>query len=154
MNDLIVNLYDLPTFKNETNYVIKKPLSPNIHLVQKFIRDYFPESWVSEATVGLNKENPTCYIAVDGKDIIGFACYDATAKGYFGPTGVKPDYRNKGIGKALLMKTLEGLKDSGYGYAIIGAVGKSVHPFYIKTCKAVVIENSHPKDTIYKRLLK
>jgi predicted N-acetyltransferase YhbS len=83
------------------------------------------------------------------KEIVGFACYDTTNKCFFGPTGVDEQYRGKGIGKALLLKSLEGLWNLGYAYGIIGSVGPA--DFYKKTCDAVIIENSTPG--IYANLL-
>ncbi len=44
-------------------------------------------------------------------------------KGFFGPTGVDESARGKGIGHALLLKTLLDMRDQGYGYAIIGGAG-------------------------------
>mgnify|MGYP002170740949 CR=1 FL=1 len=42
------------------------------------------------------------YIAVRGKEIIGYACYDAIAPDFFGPTRVSRTEQGKGVGKALL----------------------------------------------------
>ncbi len=53
-------------------------------------------------------------------EILGFACYNTTAKNFFGPTHVLKSMRGKGIGKALLIASLEALKAEGYAYAIIG----------------------------------
>ena len=57
----------------------------------------------------------------DQKEIVGFACYDATCMNFFGPTGVKESERGKGVGKALLLAALHAMKEQGYAYAIIGA---------------------------------
>ena len=37
------------------------------------------------------QELPKCFIATENGKLIGFACYDATAKGFFGPIGIDPD---------------------------------------------------------------
>ena len=58
-------------------------------------------------------------------------------RGFFGPTGVDPAYRGKGIGKALLLKCLEAMRNEGYGYAVIGGAGPV--NFYEKCCGATVI---------------
>jgi len=47
-----------------------------------------------------------------------------------------------GIGKALLVSSLVGLRELGYVYAIIGAAGP-VH-FYQKAVGAIVIPDSEP----------
>jgi predicted N-acetyltransferase YhbS len=73
---------------------------------------------------------------------VGFACYDATALGYFGPIGVDQAHRKKGTGKALLAACLLDMKLKGYGYAIVGAVKETA--FFEKTVGAVEIPGSTP----------
>ena len=72
--------------------------------------------------------------------MVGFACYDATALGFFGPTAVAEPCRGQGTGKALLLACLLDMKLKGYGYAIIGAVGPA--EFYANAVKATPIEGS------------
>lgn len=84
-----------------------------------------------------------------GGEMLGFACYDATAKGFFGPTGVSKDARKQGIGKALLYACLNAMREEGYGYAIIGWAGPVA--YYQKTCNATIIENSLP--SVYRGML-
>jgi predicted N-acetyltransferase YhbS len=63
-------------------------------------------------------------------------------KGYFGPTGVAESARGMGLGKALLFKALEALREEGYAYAVIGGVGP--REFYEQACGAVEIPGSDP----------
>jgi predicted N-acetyltransferase YhbS len=84
----------------------------------------------------------SCFVAVKNKKLIGFSCYDATALGYFGPTGVEGKHRGNGVGTALLLASLLDMKLKGYGYAIIGGVGPS--EYYKKAVNAVDIPDSHP----------
>ena len=58
--------------------------------------------------------------------------------------------RGKGLGKVLLVKALDALKEMGYAYAIIGGVGPI--EYYEKTVHAKVIEGSG--KSIYENLLK
>ena len=96
--------------------------------------------------------NPvTCYIATKNKKIIGFAYYEATAKNFFGPMAVLQEERKKGIGKALLLKSLESMGGMGYAYAIIGWPAKSAIPFYEKCVGAVMIEEK--SSGVYKRMI-
>jgi hypothetical protein len=46
------------------------------------------------------------------------------------------------LGKALLMKSLEALREDGYAYAIIGGVGP--REFYANACGAIEIPGSDP----------
>ncbi len=156
MADLIVNLYekdylnDLNIKLKNDDIKIKRLLSPNSDKLVEFVKKHFSEGWTSEVKAGIYKENPTCFVAVHESEIVGFACYDATAKGYFGPTGVNPDYRGKNVGQVLLLTTLEAMKEAGYGYAIIGAVNEKVEGFYGKYLNYL---KSTSKPDLYNRLL-
>ena len=92
----------------------------------------------------------TAWIATRGEALLGFACHDATAKGFFGPTAVAEGERGKGIGEALLFATLRAMREAGYAYAIIGGVGPV--DFYRKHLEVVVIPGSDPG--IYRGMLR
>lgn len=150
---MLVNLYNLPneySFINEQGIKIMRVLPPDIYLVTEFIKENFSLAWASEVSVSLYKSNPTCFIALKDQEIIGFACYDASAKGFFGPIGVAEKYRSYGVGKALLMKTLIAMREDGYVYAIIGSAS-GAKAFYEKTCKAIEIPNSDL--SVYERMI-
>lgn len=147
--DLLVDLYTVDFSKKENDVAIKRALSPNIDKIINYVGENFNRSWASEIKAALYKPHPTCYIAVIDKEIVGFACYDATAKGFFGPTGVSEEHRGKGIGTSLLMYCLKAMLYDGYSYAIIGGVRGAIG-FYEKTCNAVKIENS---KNVYQRLI-
>lgn len=112
------------------------------HTVAAFAKAHFSEKWVSEVEVAMSRQPIACFIATRDQQILGFACYDTTQRGFFGPTGVSENARGLGLGKALLFKALEGLRDIGYAYAIIGGVGPK--DFYAKTCGAIEIPGSDP----------
>lgn len=98
------------------------------------------------------QEVPKCFIAVEDKKVIGFACYDSSAKGFFGPIGVHPDYRGKNVGQSLLLKTLYAMKEYGYGYAVIGWVGDA-EMFYRKTVDAEFIKGGNPENSVYSNMI-
>ncbi|RYG95784.1 MAG: GNAT family N-acetyltransferase, partial [Alphaproteobacteria bacterium] len=106
--------------------------------------------WVSELTVAMAHQPPGCLVAIVDGELVGFACYDATTRGFFGPTGVAESQRGKGIGAALLYHTLAAMKAQGYAYAVIGGVGPV--EFYAKAVGAVPIEAD--KEDIYQGLLR
>jgi predicted N-acetyltransferase YhbS len=56
--------------------------------------------------------------------------------------GVREDMRGRGIGKALLLACLWGLREMGYVYGIIGGVGPV--KFYQHTVGAIEIPDSTP----------
>lgn len=129
---------------------IRVALPPEMHIVQRWVRSHFSEYWVSEVTVAMAHQPPGCLIATLDGELVGFACYDATARGFFGPTGVAPDHRGKGIGLALLYHTLAQMKAQGYAYAVIGAVGPG--SFYSEAVGAIPIPTEG--EDIYKGLLR
>ena len=145
---MLVRLYDLPKSHDlyarvaESGVILRRPGAYEKHLVEDFVREHFSLKWVSEVQVAFSRQPITCFIATKEKEILGFACYETTGKGYFGPTGVAGTARGLGLGKALLFKALEALRESGYSYAFIGGVGPK--EFYAKTVGAVEIPGSDP----------
>lgn len=148
MADMIVKLYDLPDFTQlikeleKENIYIKRAIGPEKCFLEEWCRKNFTEHAAGEVSSGMSREPVSVIVAVKDNKPIGYACYDATAKGFFGPTGVLKEYRGKGIGKALLYTTLKAMYDVGYGYAIIGSVGPK--EFYINACGAIEIPDSTP----------
>ena len=71
--------------------------------------------------------------------MIGFGCYESTARGFFGPTLVAESARRQGVGKALLLKCMEALRELGYAYAFIGwPDDKAIH-FYQEATGGMMI---------------
>ena len=102
-----------------------------------------PVFTLGPATAALYRSPVSCYAAVDAdKQVLGFACYDATAKDFFGPTGVMESQRGKGIGAALLIACMQAMAAEGYAYAVIGGAGPVA--FYEKVVGATVIPDSVP----------
>ena len=52
--------------------------------------------------------------------LLGFACYEATCRNFFGPELVHPQQRAAGHRPALLLAALHAMRAEGYAYAIIG----------------------------------
>ena len=148
MTDMLVKLYDLPESWPDLSRLIppeiklRKPMGSEKSLTVGWVRENFGEFWASEMDISFSRLPVSCYIAQQGQQIVGFACYDAAALGYFGPTGVAEAFRGKGIGKALLLAGLVEMKLKGYGYAIIGWAGPQ--EFYERAVGAVVIPDSTP----------
>jgi predicted N-acetyltransferase YhbS len=129
---------------------IRVALPPEMHLIQRWVRDNFSEYWVSEVTVAMAHQPPGCLVAIVDGALVGFACHDATARGFFGPTGVAEAHRGQGIGLALLYHTLAAMKAQSYAYAVIGAVGPS--SFYTEAVGAMPIASEG--EDIYQGLLR
>lgn len=155
MIDMLVRLYDLPDSRGlyakveAQGIILRRARAFEKHTVAEFARTHFSPKWVSEIEVALSRQPVACFIATKDKEILGFACYDTTMRGFFGPTGVAECARGTGIGKALLFKSLEALRELGHAYGIIGGVGP--REFYAKACGAIEIAGSDPG--IYRDIL-
>lgn len=156
MADLLVKLYDLPSSPAALERLrgdgieIRRAIGPEKHAIVEWAGKKFSRAWASECDIALSAQPATCFIAVKDQRVIGFACYDATLKGFFGPIGVDESVQKKGLGKALLLRTLEAMREAGYGYAAIGWAGPV--EFFRKAVGATVIEGSEPG--VYKDLIK
>jgi GNAT superfamily N-acetyltransferase len=140
MTDMLVKLYDLPV--HNPHPLIRRGISPEKHIVLGWVQEHFSDYWRSECDVAFHRDPVSCFLAVQDGLLLGFACYDTTRRGFFGPTGVVDVARGRGLGKALLLACLHDMDAQGYGYAIIGGVGPI--DFYAGAVGATVIENSTP----------
>ncbi|MEO8759241.1 MAG: GNAT family N-acetyltransferase [Devosia sp.] len=147
MSDLLVRLYDLPVFEAEAKLKaagisVRRTLPPERQIILDWVATKFSSLWASEVALGMSQQPPSVYVAVRNAALIGFACYDTTAKGFFGPTGVDEVARGQGIGEALLISTLKAMREAGYAYAVIGDPGPVA--FYKKRLDALDIPKSKP----------
>ena len=143
---MLVRLYDLPDAslyyrRAEEAGVAVRRADPWDHArYRRFVEGTFGELWAVEADLAYRQSPITAFVAEREGSIVGFAAYECTRRGYFGPTGVQPDERGRGIGGALLFRSLESMREMGYAYAIIGGVGPQ--DYYKKVCGAFVIPGS------------
>ena len=157
MSDMLVKLYNIPNSYDiekkllEEDIRIKKALSPDRSKITSFSKTCAKEYYSDEVNAAFSNNPITCYIATKEKKIIGFACYEATAKNFFGPMAVLENERKNGIGKALLLKSLESMRELGYAYAIIGWPANSAIGFYKKCAGAIMIDEK--SSGIYKRMI-
>lgn len=157
MTDMLVILRDLKPVESELlelenhhGITIRKPIAPEKSILVDWVNTRFGAGWSSEVEVACSSVPSKCFVAQKEGELLGFAVFDVSSRGFFGPTGVAEEYRGLGIGKILLVKSLEALKDMGFAYAIIGGVGPV--EFYKKTVGAMVIEGS--SRSIYANMLK
>ncbi|WP_297335690.1 GNAT family N-acetyltransferase [Algoriphagus sp.] len=157
MKDMLVRLISLPDISDlekrlseKENMIFRRAIAPEKHLLSDWVLEHFGAYWQSEVDVAFSRQPVACWIAQRENEILGFACYECTARNFFGPTGTQESERGKGIGKILLIKSLESLREMGYAYAIIGGVGPS--EFYTKTVGAKLIEDS--EISVYQHLLR
>jgi predicted N-acetyltransferase YhbS len=143
MADLLVNLLKLPPLETVDAKVLIRRAQPfELSTVRQFIRHNFSANWADEASVGFANKPVSVFIAAIDQKLVGFAAYECTRRGFFGPTAVVDSARGLGIGKALLLSSLNALRELGYVYGIIGAAGPV--RFYQKAVGAIVIPDSEP----------
>jgi GNAT superfamily N-acetyltransferase len=144
--DILVKLYALPPLDlrsvQAAGVTVRRALAPERHVVVEWVADQFERTWASEVEVAMGHQPPSCHVAVEGGSLVGFACFDATARGLFGPTGVSDTARGRGIGAALLLASLHAMREQGYAYAVIGAAGPI--RFYQHLVGGLVIPDSWP----------
>jgi predicted N-acetyltransferase YhbS len=156
MPDMLVNLLKLPDAgalvgkAKSDGVVIRRAWPFEITPIRRFVEEEFSIGWADEISVGFANKPVTVFIATRDGRIVGFAAYECTSKAFFGPTGVSELERGKGIGKALLLASLQGLKELGYVYCIIGGAGPT--EFYEKMVGATVIAGSEPG--IYEEIIR
>ena len=148
MTDMLVKLYALPPLAPLTaglarhNVVIRRPLAYEKPLVKEWVDALFGAGWASECETAFSRLPVACFIATQGGEIGGAACYDCTCRNFFGPIGVAPAWRGRRIGGALLLPCLHAMAAEGYAYAIIGDAGPKA--FFTRWAAAVAIEGSTP----------
>ena len=151
MPDLLVNLLKLPAPHTETqDFLVRRAQPFELSAVRSFVAENFSAKWADEISVGFAHQPISVFVATMDRELIGFAAYECTRRGFFGPMGVLDAAQHKGTGKALLISALAALREMGYVYAIVGAAGPV--RFYQKTVGAIVIPDSEPG--IYTDLLK
>ena len=148
MPDMLVNLLRLPPVdkaleeSRAAGVVVRRAQPWELTRVREFVTDNFGREWADEISVGLVRQPVTVFVALRGGRPVGFAAYECTRKNFFGPTGVVESERGRGLGRALLLAALGGLRELGYAYAVIGGVGPA--EFYERAVGARLIPDSSP----------
>src|ERR1044072_6757396 len=102
MPDLLVNLLKLPTSENASQeFVVRRAQPFEISVVRRFVGENFSANWADEILVGFARQPVSVFVATKERQLIGFAAYECTRRGLFGPMGVVDEGRNNGGGKTL-----------------------------------------------------
>lgn len=144
VGDMLIALYRLPAWCADTvgGAVIRKPVAPEYDLVVRWVGQQFSSGWASETRSAIVNRPVSLFIAVRKDHLLGFCCYDATARGFVGPIGVEARARGQRIGAALLRACLTDMRTVGYAYAIAGAIGAP--EFFRRVAGATPIPDSMP----------
>ncbi|GLS27479.1 GNAT family N-acetyltransferase [Marinibactrum halimedae] len=163
MNDMIVNLYHTPSqsiaqekqaaLKKQKIY-IQRALPIDKQSICEFVRSHFFSicpGWEDECATSLYRQPTSCFVAIHNREVIGFACYDGSAKGVIGPIGVAEPFRKQYIATVLLHHCLTAMKMEGYAYAVITCAFST--EFYQRTCNAHLLPVPEKTPDIYQRLI-
>lgn len=146
MPDLLVRLYALPDAAaalraaRAAGVQVRRANAWERSLAVDFVARAFTRGWADECAAAMAQVPPRCILAQRDGAVVGFACHDVARLGYFGPMGVDPSLRGRGIGSALTLAALAAMREAGYGYAIIGGAGPEA--FYARVAGATPIEGS------------
>jgi GNAT superfamily N-acetyltransferase len=135
---------------------VRRAAASEREIVTAWARQHGSPGWASECEVAFTRQPLACFVAVEAAEaagspagydltprkLLGFACYEATCRNFFGPQAVRADRRGRGLGRALLLAALHALRAEGYAYAIIGWASEP--EFYRRVAGAVVIDGSEP----------
>lgn len=145
---MLVNLLRLAPLEpslselRQAGIVVRRAQPHEMMPVRDFVLKNFEAGWADEISVGYSNKPVSVYIALREGRVVGFGAYECTRRSFFGPTGVAESVRGQGVGKALLLACLWGLREMGYAYGIIGGAGPT--SFYERVVGATVIPDSVP----------
>lgn len=146
MTDLLVRLYSLDDPAPRLDALkrlgieLRRPMAYEKTIVLSWVKRQFGQGWADECSAAFARRPVSCFMAVREGAILGFACYDCTYRGFYGPAGVQESDRGRGIGTALLLSALTAMAAEGYAYAVIGYANSLA--FYEKAAGATVIQDS------------
>ena len=120
---------------NKDGVIIKRADKNNKEAVIKFLTQAFP-SWLGEVNETFKNNLVSLYISIIDDKVVGFSAYDGNNRGigWFGPMGVLPVTRGKGIGAILCELCLRDIALQGHKQSIIPWVGPV--RFYSKVCNS------------------
>lgn len=118
------------------NIHIRRATGQEISSVSAFALQYFSRAWQLEVEESRRFPVLPVNIALHAGSVAGFAVYDVTGYGRFGPTGTRPDMRKHGIGGVLLKECCRQMLERGDETAEIAWAGPL--GFYLKQVGAQI----------------
>ncbi|MCE5258399.1 MAG: GNAT family N-acetyltransferase [Chloroflexi bacterium] len=120
----------------DTGVQVRRATQEDIPATAAFALQHFSRGWQLEVEEAKRFPNPPVNIALANDAIVGFAVYDVTGYGRFGPTGTRPDMRKRGIGAVLLKECCRQMRERGDATAEIAWAGPV--SFYLKEVGAQI----------------
>src|ERR1043165_3769887 len=106
MPDMLVNLLKLAPLEprlaelKAAGVIVRRAQPHEMATVREFVLANFEAGWADEISVGYANKPVSVFIAIRDRCVVGFAAYECTRRGFFGPTGVAESERGRGIGHA------------------------------------------------------
>ncbi len=141
---------DLTVQEFSTAFEEKRLLQENIEITRagyedmqdvfEFVDSHFPR-WHTQVTLTYNSLPVSLHLARQQGTIIGFAAHNTNnfGNGWFGPVVVLPKLQKKGIGKTLLKRCLQDMKEWGLEQALIPWAEPQL--FFERTVNAHVVRH-------------
>jgi GNAT superfamily N-acetyltransferase len=163
MADMLVKLYHLPPLLPTINALaaqhiqIRPARVGEEHVIAAWIARHFSPGWANGTSYAVQRSPCSLFVAIEQQPqrpsgtnpyalpperLVGFACFDTSNRGMFGPMGVQPSHQGRGIGTALLLTALHAMWQENYAYAIIGWAGPV--DWYAQRVQATIIPDSEP----------
>lgn len=116
-------------------YRLRRADPDDTHRTREFMDAHWGAEWRDEVMLAFDEDPITLFLAEQGDTLVGFAAYEVNqCLGSFGPTGVLPEHRGKGLGRRLLRACLADLRHRGRAVCEIGWVGPVA--YYHRICAA------------------
>lgn len=133
--DLVVELAALPSAQSTR---VRRAAQGDRSRVLHFIEQEFGRVWRFETNRAFENDPPSIFIAEERGEIIGFSAAEANNRGLgsYGPAGVRSDHRKTGIGRDLLLASMNDLRERGYARSIVPWA--AAIPFYERVAQAKV----------------
>ncbi len=143
LRDMLVRLHRLSSADvavqraRDAGVIVRRPEFADADNQDRLVDREFEPSWRGGVRRALTQRSVKALVAATDDELIGFAVWDLAYRGYFGPIGVAETWRGRGIGAALLLSSLQAMREQGYAYVTIGKVGPA--EFYERVCGAELI---------------
>jgi len=120
------------------NIEIRRARPDDDPLLDAFFAEHFGEDWRFEVSLAMGNDPPTLHLALREGRIIAFSAHSTQNRewGFFGPMGTAPAARGQGLGRVLLRRCLNDMRDAGHRTSVIPWVGPIA--FYHRWCGARV----------------
>lgn len=83
--DMIVGLTNFPHYEVTNKKIkLKRAFSGDKDEILNFVHENFQANWTYEVEQSLMQSPGKCFIETEEGKLLGFACYDASAKGFLG----------------------------------------------------------------------